>query len=246
MDRGETDRSVKINQLASTVRWWLSYITAVGRDQVLSEAALKFPVVEYLQKSLVEKVELEYKHPKLARRRIDLYFKDNEGENVFEFKYIKRGSTQDLDEKQRIFNDLMRLYLCLKKEFKGYFLICGSQFDFISSFERITKPDTNQFIIPKTRDEERQPIEAIGFYTEWFSFDISTPSKQIYPKASETEYGKIYDQFKLDYHISFLETTGNVFQLPESLTTHLLFLSEDINQDKSDQTTKIGIWEVTN
>ena len=41
-------KDFNLNRLATTVMWWLSYTSAVGRKYVLSESAIKFPVAEYL------------------------------------------------------------------------------------------------------------------------------------------------------------------------------------------------------
>src|SRR3990172_6238027 len=134
-------KEINVNQLATAVMWWLSYTSAVGRNYILSEGAIKFPASEYLERSKTDEIELEYGHPKLSRKRFDLFFRKNAIEDtVFEFKYIKNGSTRTQDEKQRIFNDLMRLHLFLDNtNQKGYFLICGNQSDFIKDFQKIKK-----------------------------------------------------------------------------------------------------------
>jgi hypothetical protein len=86
--------SVNISQLATAVMWWLSYTSAVGRGYVLSESAIKFPVAEYLNHLHLDKIELEYGHPKLYMKRFDLFFDNKMGvRNAFEFKYIKDEST---------------------------------------------------------------------------------------------------------------------------------------------------------
>jgi hypothetical protein len=247
-------RDISVNQLATAVMWWLSYSSAVGRDYVLSESAIKFPVAEYLERSRTDSIELEFGHPKLSRKRFDLFFKNEKNEkNVFEFKYIKNNSTRSSDEKQRIFNDLMRLYLYLgnNKKHKGYFLICGNQLEFVSNFQTlILKPtgtNGNKFITPMFRSKPSKKKKAEGFYTKWFSFetDNSKSKKIIDIKNATGEYKTIYDNFMLEYKNPYKTKTNGKLKLPDNITTNLVFLSEDIKQQTGlYQPTKIGIWEI--
>lgn len=242
-------RDININQLATAVMWWLSYKSAVGRNYVLSEAAIRFPVSEYLEQSTADEIELEFGHPKLFKKRFDLFFKDHlDDSNVFEFKYIKKGSTRSTDEKQRVFDDLMRLNLYLTDTQKGYFLICGDQFQFISSFQTLLLKPTDAdgtFIKPKIRSSAPTTTPPKGFYTEWFSFDNDNPGKIIDIKNSTGEHKDIYDSFLSDYTIPFEKKGNGKLVLPDSIKTKLVFLSEDFkHQAGLNQPAKIGIWEV--
>ncbi len=242
-------KEFNINQLATTVMWWLSYTSAVGRGYVLSESALKFPIAEYLERSAIDEIELEYEHPKLLMKRFDLYFRNNKNENnVFEFKYIKNGSTRNPDEKQRIFNDLMRLYLYLNINNKSFFLICGKQFEFISNFQKLlstpSNEDPSKYITPHHSDSQ-ETIQQNGFYSEWFSFNRENPNCVIHLTSSSEDYGNIYKRFKDDYGASYSQKTRNTLCMPDSISTNLVFLSEDIKKDMSVfHPNKIGIWEI--
>jgi hypothetical protein len=243
-------KDFNVNQLATAVMWWLSYTSAVGRNYVLSEGAIKFPASEYLERSKLDEIELEFNHPKLSRKRFDLFFRKNSVENTaFEFKYIKNGSTRTQDEKQRIFNDLMRLYLYLDKSNKGYFLICGNQSDFVKDFQTIlTQPkDTtgNLYIKPRQKDSLPKTIQPEGFYTEWFSFDTDKPDKEIDLKTSIDEYKNIYDLFFKEYSDPYLVKTKFDLTRPDKIMTKLVFLSGNTEQPTGlFQPSKIGIWEV--
>jgi len=160
-----------VSQTANILIWWFNYISAIGRNYVLNEGTIKYPFAEYLECLEVDDIQFEFPHPKLSRRRFDLSFTDRNNNNrvVFEFKYIKNLSTKSSDEKQRIFNDLMRINLFSGSNRVGYFLICGEQMDFVSGFQRIKKPDKK--IPTRTLGASPKPKSAEGFYTEWFSFD---------------------------------------------------------------------------
>ena len=241
-----TTKDLNVSQLATAVMWWLSYTSAVGRNYVLGEGSIKFPTSEYLERSTVDEIALEYSHPIFSRKRFDLFFKNKNNEKiVFEFKYIKGGSTRKSDEKQRIFNDLMRLYFSLDTDHKAYFLICGNQNDFITNFQRIIT-NIEDFIIPKTKDSLPKIIIPEGFYTKWFSFDNNSPDTEIDLSNSEKEYKGIYDLFFEEYEIPHREKMKEKMQRPDKINTKLVFLSGNIEQPTVFfQPAKIGIWEIT-
>lgn len=240
-----TKKDVNVGQLATSVMWWLNYISAVGRSYVLNECAIKFPATEYLESSAIDAIELEYGHPKLLRKRFDLFFqKEQREKTVFEFKYIKNGSTRTNEERRRIFNDLMRLYLFLDTDKKGYFLICGNQFDFITDFQRI-RQNQAQFIVPRIQGDSPEYIEPEGFYTKWFSFKTSMPEKKIDLNVNDDEYRTIYDQFFSEYSAPYKAKTNADLERPAMITTSLVFLSGNDEQPTGVfQPCKIGIWEI--
>jgi hypothetical protein len=246
------DREISVIQLANAVQWWMSYTSAVGRSYVLAESSIKFPLAEYLERSNLKEIKLEFSHPKLSSRRFDLHFEDfKDNKTAIEFKFIKNGSTRDTSEKKRVFNDLMRLYLYLDNNEKGYFLICGAQQDFSKDFYRLlSKPpkstEENPYITPDTEVKKSLKTEPEGFYSKWFSFDNEDPDIEIAPTVGEDEYGKIYKSFLSEYGEIFKETTGNELHLPEKFKTRLLFLSQEIeHENEFYQPANIGIWEVT-
>ena len=237
-------KDFNVNQLATAVMWWLSYTSAVGRNYVLSEGAIKFPASEYLERSKLDEIELEFGHPKLSRKRFDLFFKNSVESTAFEFKYIKNGSTRTTDEKQRVFNDLMRLYLFLETNHKAYFLICGNQSDFVVDFQKICSNQT-QFIKPRQKGSLPTNIIAEGFYTKWFSFDANSPDTEIDLTIIDKEYKDIYDLFFKEYADPHLVKAKTSLRRPNKIRTRLIFLSGSIDQPIGlFQPAKIGIWEI--
>ncbi len=233
-----------IKNLAHAIMHWLSFTTIVGRKYVLSESAIKMPVSEYLAQKGFEDIQLEYGHPSLSKKRFDLYFKSkskSNTENAFEFKYVKNGSTRKADEKQRIFDDLMRLFLFnSKNNCKSYFLICGSKDEFTADFQKLS----SQSQYPLARTKNQPLIKACGFYTEWFSFDINNPTKIIDLKNKSIDHKDIYENFEADYQTSFYKKTKTNLVMPDKINTKLVFLESDISINW--QPTAIGVWEVLN
>ena len=176
--------------------------------------------------STIDGIKLEYGHPQLAKRRFDLFFKNHLGENnAYEFKYIKNGSTTFPYEKQRIFDDLMRLYLFLEKDGdgKGYFLICGNQEGFIKDFQKLLVKSAGDLpITPKVRHPSKGKIQT-GFYTEWFSFDTCKPNKVIDIARGRQEYQDIYKGFLNEYSDAYLKKSKVSLSLPDFLPLHCYF-----------------------
>jgi hypothetical protein len=247
------NKDVNINQMATAVLWWLSYTSAVRREYVLSEGAIKFPLSEYLETSNIENLILEYGHPQLSRKRIDLLYQEKQKDNslqdfAFEFKYVKNGSTRTPDEKQRIFNDLMRLYYLNNEKRKGYFLICGSQNDFVNDFQRIkSKPkkvNGKIYFDTTKKGDEPKNIVAEGFYTRWFSFDIKDRDKEI-DLNTQDEYKDIYDLFFTEYAEPYRTKVKEDIPRPNKIKTRLEFLSGEVEQQTNlFKPSKIGIWQV--
>lgn len=157
---------------------------------MLSESLLKIPATEYIERSVIEFLELEFGHPNLFRKRLDLTFKDGYDHltKAFEFKFVKKDSTRAEEERQRIFNDLMRLYLFLSKDREGYFLICGNESDFKSSFENLI---INPTLAHATKSTSISRPKGYGFYSEWFSFDRVSPIRTIDLLTSNPSYSQI-------------------------------------------------------
>lgn len=234
------------SHLASAIVWWLNYISAVGREYIVAESTLKIPATEYLERYYREKIKLEFHHPYLSQKRFDLYFNDtaNNIENAFEFKFVREDSTRALLERKRIFNDLMRLHLYLNSSNinkKGYFLICGNQLHFKTSFQNLNlKPN-----FPISPSNSTHVISSkSSFFSEWFSFDINSPDKPINLRNIDKQYSDIYIAFEKDYKNAYKEATGNSLIVPNTIKTKLKFISERLTTSNIPQTFSIGIWEV--
>lgn len=240
-------KDIDLGHMALAITWWLSYTSAVGRNYVLSEAAIKFPASEYLERSEAKYIELEYPHPYFSRKRFDLQFVNADDEAiVFEFKYIKGGSTRTQDEKQRIFNDLMRLFFFLEEGRRSYFLICDNQGEFIANFQNILLSPCRggQFIMPESADDDISSRDSEGFYAKWFSFDVDS-SEVIINLDDDENYANIYQAFFDEYKGPYREKINSELVIPKGIKTNLMYISTDIRNSLGViQPAKIGIWEI--
>ena len=210
-----------IKHVGASLHNWLNYISTVQRGYVLAESSIIYPVSEYVATQINNtKVLLEEEHPNLAGKYVDLRLvKRFQGENIefaFEFKYARIDYTEKSGEKQRIFDDLLRLKIFKesKKNRKAYFIICGKQLDFLKAFQSIGwsinhDPKTGLPVKYSLTVEDVDNLNIVkpnGFYTNWFKFDIEdTVSLAKNFNVSDTAVvpTHIYNNFFDDYEKSF-------------------------------------------
>src|SRR5580658_3943614 len=106
--------SIDFTRLVHAVTYYLSYQERIGRNFMINESSLKYPVADYLTglEMPIININLEYPHPGLKNKRIDLVITTlkDKIDGAFEFKMAKY-KTRNPSEQKRIFNDLMRLHL---------------------------------------------------------------------------------------------------------------------------------------
>lgn len=116
----------EIQQLAQSIYHWLNYVDTVSKSQLLLESSVRYPLAEYIERQVQAKVSLEDPHPRFDGHFLDFVYKKNKSLRNIELKFLHEFSN-DTNERQRIFNDLIRLAV-LKA--KGFFILCGNKFDF--------------------------------------------------------------------------------------------------------------------
>lgn len=163
-----TNERTSMRLLAESVHHWLSYVAHVSRADLLLESSLRFSIGEFIERKWREECLLERPHPHFPSRPVDfiwsvdslkiIYTEDGpkvltpEGEKdavneiyksgyVMECKYVS-PQTNGMRDKQRIFNDLCRLYYVLGTYPKAHtvFMMAGDTIDFVKHFqEAITR-----------------------------------------------------------------------------------------------------------
>lgn len=206
------------NKLIHAATYFLSYQDRIGRAFMVNESSLKYPVADYLTSLSIpiNQIKLEYPHPTLKRRQIDLIIYNRLEKNIeraFEFKLSSPTTKYDTEQK-RIFNDLMRLHL-LSSSCQGhtYLIIAGTETEFIQNFRSIptSRPNGNIKELPPPQ----------GFYTEWFNFSKNASVTFEVKNASNPLYAEIYNNFLTEY----LPNDGNTLELPNTITTTCLAIS---------------------
>lgn len=231
---------------------WLNFISSVERRYILAENSIKYPISEFLSSHLSPKdIHFDKQHPDLSDRYLDLrLFQRNENQAV-EFKYCRIGSTDQLKEKKRIFNDMMRLKFFVQndKNRKGYFLICGTQLDFLKSFQSIGWSEEGKrnkgLPVEQTNKKETDynKIQSKGIYSEWFKFDTGK-TNTIDLNSQETEFKTIYENFFNEYDKSFKSPDDKEKIKQTNPVTKLIYLSDYTNKKYIPTPMKVGIWEI--
>jgi len=182
-----------IRKLAMAIGHWMNYLHSVSSTLLLIESSIRFPLVEFFERRANAAITLEKPHPSLKRKRVDFYFEIPKTINghingcidgYIEMKYIK-GATRTKEEKQRIFNDLVRLALINGEDQFNIFIAVGAREDFIANFISIK----NKYKV--VQDRQKPNNRPQGVYSKWFSFKQGT-AKQF--NAQGTLYWKPFLQ----------------------------------------------------
>lgn len=217
-----------IVNLGSAIAHWLGFQEKIGRSFMMNEDALKYPLSDYLVNEgnvEIKSIILERPHPNFSNRLVDLTIFDlasNQSENLFELK-LATSYTRNQKEKQRIFNDIIRMHLAssLTKD-KCYFIISGKSADFQRNFKDL-------------------PSSANGFYRKWFSFIRGQSLTFDVATETQMDYLTIYQTFVAKYKNNYIGT-NTTLQLPNTITTKCEFITAYKNQYVPYMT---GIWSIT-
>lgn len=160
-------KNEKFNAIVEAVCYWLGYQFKIGRDQLIHEASLRYPIADTITAKgvAINKIILEKLHPIFIKKYIDLVIFDNTVKEpttevddsnlkeVYEFKLAKNAtSKENKEEHQRVFDDIVRLaYYNMWGDKECYFLMCGKYEDFKAFFvgQKIElKRENGKFIVP--------------------------------------------------------------------------------------------------
>ena len=214
--REQSTREEQLQGIVDALHYWLSYINIVAKSDVLLESSIRYALCEYIERQMQVECVLEVKSPCFNRRSIDFVWNrgrrgnedklkhkkenaiivDSKDCYILECKYA-RDATNSENERQRIFNDLCRLYKVKKEYPKAHalFLMAGESEQFNNKFQNAKTRnfvDTNIFskhishskLIeeqqnkPKTDDfkkEEQQNLtepQHRASFCDWFKFEV--------------------------------------------------------------------------
>jgi hypothetical protein len=195
----EIRKTERLNAIVEAVCYWLGYQFKIGRDQLIHEASLRYPIADTItSKGIdIERIKLERLHPIFKGKQIDLVILDttvkepDTEENdahfreVYEFKLAKsQTSIEHKAEHQRVFDDVVRLaYYHFWKNKDCYFMMCGKYEEFKTFFVGQRSAITEvggKFEVPIRRaliDQQAsmgkfEEWKPDGIYKDWFGFQI--------------------------------------------------------------------------
>lgn len=160
-----------IQQLASAIHHWLSYVSLCTNSNLLAENSVKYPFVEYIERKNGVTVVLEKTHPDFTSRHLDFWFKVNKCPLFVELKYTSKA-TRGKKEIQRVFDDLIRLSLALhdNPNARCFFIMCGETITFKNNFKSIIDGRKYKKNIRQDGDGSTVDDTPSGPYAKWFGF----------------------------------------------------------------------------
>lgn len=227
--------------LGNSIQSWLSYQIALNRNYGLAESSINAPFGEYLAQ-YVSELEMEKELKYFGSRWTDAFFKLRDFADdlyYFEFKYTKNGSTRNQPEKQRVFNDLMRLNSIDDNKSHKYFIMAGKSEEFMTDFEQLIPGQAvAKNKLPPTN---KSPIIAYNsVYNKMFSFDVNKPNTTI--NVTDPEISNLIIGFDQKYVNDYRNNSVPYTQFSQDIskiTTKLVFLS------CMGTSARVGIWEIT-
>ena len=228
--------------LGNSIHSWLSYQIALNRNYSLAESSINVTFGEYLAQ-YVSKLELEKELKYFGSRWTDAFFVRRDAVDTpyyFEFKYTKNGSTRNQPEKQRVFNDLMRLNSIDDCNSYKFFLMAGKSEEFMTDFEQLIPGKTvRKNKLPPTNKSPMTVYNSV--YNKMFSFDMNAPDRIINVNDPDilnliTGFDKEYSK---DYRNNPTVPYAQFSQDISKITTKLVFLS------CMGTSARVGMWEIT-
>ncbi len=246
----------KFVAIEEAICYWLGYQTKIGREQLIHEASLRYPIADAITaKGInINRVELEKRHPIFKHKRIDLVVfnkkvddslshKDNANlEEIYEFKIVNKETCREFSaEHQRIFDDIVRLaYYNLWYKKKCYFIICGKIEEFKAYFVGQNKTSINDGRnTVRSNNKLKNTNTTKGLYSALFNFNINQTVTAEFDTTS-ADFG--LKSFQERYMIREEVDETCIFQDKINITTKCMAitpLSSNINR-----THAAGIWKI--
>lgn len=229
-----------IQQLASAIHHWLSYVSLCTNSNLLAESSVRYPFVEFLERKCGSAVNLEGQLEGFSDRHIDFCFKNGSDPLFVEIKYASKN-TRSTAEKQRVFNDLVRLSLMIKKNAnaRGFFIMCGETQSFTVNFKRIIdgrKVKKNQ--LRQDGGDTNNEVEPQGDYARlWFKFGQDEEMPIYLDGEDNANYKKM---FLKEYYGK--DATVKDLSFKQIKTKRMAYLP---TQKQVSQSQTVAIWEVT-
>lgn len=198
-----------IPMMMYTIHHWLNYTNQVSRIDLLAESSIIYPTMEYIERNTgnstcyMEREYDEFTDTKFINNKyLDLMFEGEKFNFLMEFKYVSK-STNNEDEKQRYFNDIVRLGLALKnikekdKKTRCYFVVCGQLEWFNKSlFSQSTTTKSNSFDKTNTNENILDPHNEFNM---WIALEEKPKDSYRTIDISEPKFRTRYVKFILEY-----------------------------------------------
>jgi hypothetical protein len=232
------------------IEYWFRFYQVVGKTDLLNEDSIKFPVVEYLiadGEDSLKNIKLEDNHPVFLSREVDLISKEASGtiNYCIEFKLASK-TTMSVQERQRIFDDIARLFFAnTGKGVPTYLIVAGKTIHFLSEFRSVIEktPGKRGRKKKKTDTQKLDLQQPCGFYSDkWLSFDMGNPIKFI---DIENETNEVYKNHYKHFKTNYLCGENAALEMPNIIKTILKYTTEIKEEDTTGNIpAMVSIWEI--
>lgn len=202
-----------ISNMGGAVEHWLGFQDKIGRSFMMNEDALKYPLADYLVNEGgfdLNAISLEIPHPNFSNRLMDLAVSDLNNQSQLKHSVelkLAKSTTRNQSERQRVFDDLMRLHLAnLVSNDKCYFIISGKTVHF-------------------QRDFRNYQLNGVNFYSNWFSFSKGQSKSFNVLTETNSDYLNLYNSFVSKYSAKYQSVSNNSLSLPNKITTTCEFVT---------------------
>lgn len=226
-----------IQQLSAAIHHWLSYVSLCTNSNLLAESSVRYPFVEFLERKCKTAVNLEKQHDNFPERHIDFCFENGNYFLAIELKYASKH-TRGKAEKQRVFNDLVRLALMVKNKenTRGFFIMCGDTKTFVANFMSIVDGEKMKIKLRQDGDNKDNVSVPQGDYYELF-FGFARDEERIIT-LTENSYKDFYKSFIKDY---YADKSNVDLGFSEIKTKRVSYLPAP---NQTSQSHTVAIWEV--
>jgi hypothetical protein len=237
--------------LIDAVCYWLGFQVKIGREKLIHEASLRYPIADALTSEdiAISQVKLEESHPLFKSKRIDLAIIEKNTTNnflkeVYEFK-IAKYTTKESDEHQSVFDDVIRLaYYHMEENKDCYFLMCGNYENFKIDFVGDKNEPTvvNGKVVYPDKNNSIRGWVSKGIYNDWFEFTKGKTKEKTFSitdSTNEKEWGLA--SFKARYELRE-KIKAKDFYTPDSIT--IITECMAITPYGVDKTHAAGIWKI--
>ena len=249
-----------LSSMMRTIHHWLNYTAQVSRIDLLAESSLRFPIMEYIERSLnhtccfMERPYEDFADTKFKNTKfVDVMWETEKCDVIMELKYVRENMNVS-SEKQRYFNDIVRMGLALghrkneNKDRRCFFITCGQSEPFMDKIAgNINIKNANSL-----GDKENGGEFIENNFNEWLCFESGEKviEKEIrYPSDKDAKFASYFSNFIKEYYEEKGKTEKDQlvdFALYKDLFPEIIFTNQiSLICRKDNVNQSLGLWEIS-
>ena len=190
MDKNYQSRNNFFQNIATSLVYWLNYMSSICKEDIFKEEILRIPFSEYIERKLAGTISIEEQlNEDNTDKHVDFKYRVKYNnliiKGVVEVKYVQR-LTRDKKEQKRYFDDLCRLAMVNGNGTSNLFVVFGPKQLFIQNLKRLVHGNKKQ--VSYKRDSNIVVPE--GIYSQWLGFELNEQKT-----VNLSEYKEFKDNF---------------------------------------------------